>query len=493
MITKREKLQYVYVFLTDLAALAASVILAWLIVGGIMGQLLPYSVLDWVQALVLLVLAYTVTFFCFDQTENIVKRTRGQEAKLSIKSNLLMMVIYSAFLTLSKAVLQDSRYFLVGVVSFNLFLLPAAHGLLKKLLVKAPDSLQNETLVGIVTTGDHAGKMIREISNDWSRRVCGVALLEATGDAIGTKVENIEIKANYDTFMNWLRRAALDEVYIDVPMDSGESFIPYLEEMESMGLTVHFRLPLLLRVSNQRVEPLPESEYSAPLRFQLADFAPRDNFVWIDRCYKMGQLWSPELALSTDWCVSQGQLGGEQKVQHVDKPQWQGKTAFRDTLIDMERYKGNVDTLKVVDNDIRYKADSFVFNVAGAPEEVKQFSGISRPESWGRWSNAQLGSDVKIEYKEPLPEKFDLVITAKAYGPNANKPIPVRVGQSEQVLTLVNDVTTTTLHFDNPTRSNTLTITPPDPQSTNEGNILGHSPRQLGIGMVEIKVVKSEG
>mgnify|MGYP007103647486 CR=1 FL=1 len=61
MITKREKLQYVYVFLTDIAALAASVILAWLIVGGIMGQLLPYSVLDWVQALVLLVLAYTVT------------------------------------------------------------------------------------------------------------------------------------------------------------------------------------------------------------------------------------------------------------------------------------------------------------------------------------------------------------------------------------------------------------------------------------------------
>ena len=53
----------------------------------------------------------------------------------------------------------------------------------------------------------------------------------------------------------------------------------------------HFRLPLLLRVSEQRVEPLPESEYSAPLRFQLADFAPRDNFVWIDRCYKMAQLW----------------------------------------------------------------------------------------------------------------------------------------------------------------------------------------------------------
>lgn len=255
----------------------------------------------------------------------------------------------------------------------------------------------------------------------------------------------------------------------------------------------HFRLPLLLRVSDNHVEPLPESEYSAPLRFQLAEFAPRDNFVWIDRCYKMAQLWSPELSLSTQWCVSQGQLGGEQKVQQVDKAQWDGKTEFKDTVIDMVRYNGNVDSLKTVDNDIRYKADSFIFNVAGAPEEVKSFSGISRPESWGRWSNAQLGEQVKIEYQHPLPKQFDLVITAKAYGANANKPIPVRVGKNEQILTLGNDVTTTTLHFDNPSAASTLVIVPPDPQSTNEGNILGHSPRQLGIGMVEIKVVASEG
>lgn len=254
-----------------------------------------------------------------------------------------------------------------------------------------------------------------------------------------------------------------------------------------------FHLPLLLRVSDKKIEPLPESEYSAPLRYQLAEFAPRDNFLWVDNCYKMARLWSPELALSTDLCVSQGQLGGEQKVQRVDKATWQGKAAFRDTVISTDRYQRNVDLLKIVDNDIRYKADSFVFNVAGAPEEVKQFTGISRPESWGRWSNAQLGNEVKIEYNAPLPEKFDLVITAKAFGPNANKPIPVRVGNKEQVLTLGNDVSTTTLHFENPSRSNTLVIVPPEPQTTNEGNILGHSPRQLGIGMVDIKVVNAEG
>jgi phosphoglycerol transferase len=69
----------------------------------------------------------------------------------------------------------------------------------------------------------------------------------------------------------------------------------------------------------------------------------------------------------------------------------------------------------------------------------------------------------------------------------------VRIGQSVQNLTLGKDVTTTTLHFDNPSRSSTLVIVPPDPQSTNEGNILGHSPRKLGIGMIEIKIVNAEG
>ncbi|WP_039057570.1 phosphatidylglycerol--membrane-oligosaccharide glycerophosphotransferase [Enterobacter sp. Bisph1] len=253
-----------------------------------------------------------------------------------------------------------------------------------------------------------------------------------------------------------------------------------------------FRLPLLVRVAD-KVEPLPESEYSAPLRFQLADFAPRDNFVWIDRCYKMARLWSPALSLSTDWCVSQGQLGGAQQVQHVDTAQWKGKTDFKQTVIDTDRYQQNVDKLKILDNNIRYKADSFVFNVAGAPEEVKQFSGLSRPESWGRWSNANLGEEVAIEYNQPLPEQFDLVITAKAFGANASQPIPVRVGNAQQSLTLGNELTTTTLHFSNPSRSKRLVIVPPVPQSTNEGNILGHSPRKLGIGLVEIKVVAGAG
>ena len=248
VITKREKMQYAYVFLTDLLALAVSILLSWLITDGLFNVLVPYTARDWMQTLCALVLAFVATFFCFDQSENIVTRRPGAEIKLSLKFNLMLCVIYSALMLLTKATMLDSRYFAVTVPLINALLLPLAHGALKRLLLHFQRSWGMESLVGIVTTADRADRLISEIGKDWSRRIVGVTLLEATHEIVGTEIDGIAVKANFTDFMDWIRREALDEVYVDVPMDSGESFIPYLEEMESMGLTVHFRLPLLDRI-----------------------------------------------------------------------------------------------------------------------------------------------------------------------------------------------------------------------------------------------------
>ncbi|MFJ5160602.1 phosphatidylglycerol--membrane-oligosaccharide glycerophosphotransferase [Pantoea sp. NPDC088449] len=250
-----------------------------------------------------------------------------------------------------------------------------------------------------------------------------------------------------------------------------------------------FKLPILFRVSDKHVEPLPEGEYSEPLRYQLAKFAAADKFVWVDRCFKMARLWQPDLALSNDLCLSMGQMGAKPRVTRIDKPLWKGKAAFPKAEVSAETFQLNEQQIRIEDNAIRYNADSFLLTVPGAPNSVKSFKGISRPESWGRWSNANLAPEVNIEYNDPLPERFDLVITARAYGPNAHRAIPVRVGDEEQQLNLGEDFTTTTLHFTNPTGSRNLVIVPPEPQESNVGNIIGQDPRRLGIGMVDIKII----
>ena len=81
MITKREKLQYAYVFLADALALAISVALVLLLFGQALKILLPYDFSDWVQTLTLLAIAFIVSFLSFNQNENIVSRRLGQEIK----------------------------------------------------------------------------------------------------------------------------------------------------------------------------------------------------------------------------------------------------------------------------------------------------------------------------------------------------------------------------------------------------------------------------
>lgn len=63
----------------------------------------------------------------------------------------------------------------------------------------------------------------------------------------------------------------------------------------------------------------------------------------------------------------------------------------------------------------------------------------------------------------------------------------MRVGNEEQTLVLGHDVSTTTLHFDNPADADTLVIVPPDPVATNEGNILGHHRVSWGSGWLKSK------
>ena len=100
----------------------------------------------------------------------------------------------------------------------------------------------------MVTTQENASPILEELKKDWSKRVTGLAILEAAPAQLHTEIDGVKIEANFDNFMDWLRQAALDEVYLDVAQESEENMLPYLEEMESMGLTVHFRLPVLDRI-----------------------------------------------------------------------------------------------------------------------------------------------------------------------------------------------------------------------------------------------------
>jgi len=250
----------------------------------------------------------------------------------------------------------------------------------------------------------------------------------------------------------------------------------------------HFKLPLLLSVMPNKIEPKLDAYLATPLKQQLARFAPDEKFVWIDRCYKIGSVWDDKLIMNNGLCVANGTLNAHPTIIQVKPGNTLGKITFSKGEQSDDRYQRSLTRLKIADADLKYASDSIQFNLPGLPQQVQKVSGLSYAENWGRWSDANLLPDVTIQYLEPLPAKFALTMSARAFGNNSLRPVQVRVGDWQQQVTFGAQDTTMTLQVDNPSRARSIVITPPEPIETSEGTVDGFAARRLGIGLVSLKV-----
>lgn len=120
------------------------------------------------------------------------------------------------------------------------------------------------------------------------------------------------------------------------------------------------------------------------------------------------------------------------------------------------------------------------------PGVISSARGLSSAEPWGAWS----ASDVVIfEFSMPLPEKFNVHLTAHAFGPNIGKEFEAHVGDSTIKFILGAADEEKVIAFDNPKRSKILRINVPAPISPKElSKGLSSDDRSLGIGFIEMKI-----
>ena len=128
--------------------------------------------------------------------------------------------------------------------------------------------------------------------------------------------------------------------------------------------------------------------------------------------------------------------------------------------------------------DPRYEAslaEGIDFKKPGFPNFLAEVSGMSVPEVWGRWSDAGAGPVAKFRFKQPLPPKFTIEITANAFGPNLGEAIKVRVGGVEKSFVHLDASTehTYSLVFESTNGADTIEIESPKPTSPAELKISG--------------------
>lgn len=136
-------------------------------------------------------------------------------------------------------------------------------------------------------------------------------------------------------------------------------------------------------------------------------------------------------------------------------------------------------------------AEGIDFKKQGYPNFLAEVSGMSGYEIWGRWTDADVGPMAKFRFKQALPRKFTLELTADAFGPNYGTPVKVRVGGVEKTFTIPASQKEADLFrvaFETDGASDTLEIFPPKPTSPSQIDPKDSDSRKLGLSFIALKI-----
>jgi phosphoglycerol transferase len=121
------------------------------------------------------------------------------------------------------------------------------------------------------------------------------------------------------------------------------------------------------------------------------------------------------------------------------------------------------------------------------PVFVKNIVGLSVSEPWGRWSDSNLSSTVRISFKDPLPNRFILVFNAQPFGPNSGHDLLVKLGTYTYKFKLIDGLYEYRIAIDlDGEKISNIDFSPPQPTSPQQLRI-GSDSRKLGIGLIRLR------
>ncbi len=130
--------------------------------------------------------------------------------------------------------------------------------------------------------------------------------------------------------------------------------------------------------------------------------------------------------------------------------------------------------------------DGIDFRKRALPLFVAEIDGLAPPEPWGRWSDARVRRSVKIQFVDPLPREFSLVLKVAGFGPNIGQPLLVSVGGVSVSVPLSEQMSEHRIKLSLPDHLvRTIELTPPQPISPAELK-QGDDARLLGVGIEEM-------
>lgn len=279
---KRAKTQFWLEFAIDIVSLAASTGISFLFSKYIWHKVdKTDTVQQWIIYCLLIFSAFLLSYFLFHTNVNIKRRSKIAEIANTVKNDILVFLIFIAFLALVKSELINRRVVIISSLFLFITFTTVGRYYLKRWLTGGYTQANPKlaSYVGVLTTKDRAEEFISGLKEDWSINITGVALLdnfvengrftydknfefgsEYTNEKIRTKkkirfphvvAKDVPVIATDIRFIDWIRKTPLDEVFINLPYYESSDVFEIVEELEGMGVTVHLNVPTLDNMLNE--------------------------------------------------------------------------------------------------------------------------------------------------------------------------------------------------------------------------------------------------
>lgn len=191
---------------------------------------------------------------------------------------------------------------------------------------------------------------------------------------------------------------------------------------------------------------------------------------------------------------------------HIDSPQTRVVYVSRGEVLDASNIPPESNWLLIFDaHDIRIPtygtldmgeyslirltpANVIDFRRSTWPGVLGRVDGLSHPEPFGRWSNA---ANVDLQLATPVTGHLQILLEARAFGPNVGQRFTLQLGDQEQTFTLGDETREILLDFELSGPAQRIRIKVPQPISPRE---LGMSTddRLLGIALHKLQIRRTD-
>lgn len=187
---------------------------------------------------------HLLSYYMFDWNTNIFKRGYYVEFIAVFKYNVVLILILSFFLFVTKIADDFSRLVFVFFFVYNILLTYIGHLLLKQYFVKIYRTSSSSNKLFLITYSDYAEQVLAQLTDspEWSYEVSGIALLDQEKETAHKTIRDIPVIAGKEDLFEQLKVQVVDEVFLHLPDYPRNQIEELITQFESMGVTVHVNI-----------------------------------------------------------------------------------------------------------------------------------------------------------------------------------------------------------------------------------------------------------